>query len=67
MIIIVLLFVEYFETLAAMLFSIKDLKLNLTFQQGPVLSPLRDSPLQSKDETRSGKSVKDSYFDAPFF
>ncbi|KAI3369086.1 hypothetical protein L3Q82_026053 [Scortum barcoo] len=36
------------------------------FEQGPVLSPLRDSPLQARDETRSGKSVRDSYFDRPF-
>lgn len=40
------------------------LKLNGTFQQGSVLSPLRDSPLQSKDETRSSKSLEeDPYFD----
>ena len=42
-----------------------DVKLNLTFQQGPVLSPLRDSPLQAKDET--SKSLQDPYFNSTIF
>ncbi|XP_049911904.1 bromodomain testis-specific protein isoform X2 [Epinephelus moara] len=31
------------------------------FEPGPVLSPLRDSPLQSKDETTSSKSLDSGY------
>ena len=37
------------------------LKLNLTFQQGPVLSPLRESPWQSNDET--SKSLEGHSYD----
>lgn len=37
------------------------LKLNLTFQQGPVLSPLRESPWQSNEET--SKSLDGHSFD----
>lgn len=37
------------------------LKLNLTFQQGPVLSPLRESPWQSNEET--SKSLEGHSFD----
>ncbi|XP_070688157.1 bromodomain testis-specific protein [Pempheris klunzingeri] len=35
------------------------------FEQGPVLSPLRDSPLQSKDETRSNFRYAEDFLDSP--
>lgn len=55
--------VKYFKCWLLCWLSMKILmlKLNLTFQQGPVLSPLRESPWQSNEET--SKSLDGHSFD----